>query len=76
MIRTIVLYGNPGAFSVTDGDLFNREIIAVHREGVLYNPIDGYTYSGASVTFINAFAGPTIGRVPRFALERVFIIYR
>jgi hypothetical protein len=79
-VRTILLYGNPGATSVTYPDLFGREIVLVHREGTQYD--EGtpgnreWLHTGAQVSFEIPFAGPTTGRPGRFALERVHITYK
>lgn len=84
-LSVITLYGNPGATSVTHPDLFNREVVLVHREGTEYDLTyadDGtpgnreYFYYGSTVLFSIPFNGPTIGRPGRFALERVHVTYK
>lgn len=80
-VRKVILYGNPGATSVTYPDLFGREIVLVHREGMQYEEDTApgnreWSHTGADVSFLIPFAGPSGGRPGRFALERVHITYK
>jgi hypothetical protein len=84
-LRTIVLYGNPGAYSVNDPALFNRQVVLVHREGTQYDlTYDDagtpgnreYFHEAGKINFAVAFNGPTVGRPGRFALERIHVTYK
>lgn len=79
-------YGNPGAISIIDAALVFQKVIAVHRSGVQFNPVDGvpfdrevhYDPTRGLLIFSadNPFSGPTFGRPNRQFLEQVVVIYK
>lgn len=87
MIQQLTIFATPGETSVSHFLLFNvRKTILVTREGLPQHEVQAtpgmgtseYQYDpGGTIYFdpFNPFPGPTFGRINRYLLTRIFILY-
>lgn len=91
-VRSITLYGSPGLTAVSDISLIGVQVLGVKREGLGYTDIfytdfpdvppgnqQFQYFGGLGMIQFSAdapFTGPTFGRVNRYLLERVWVLYK
>lgn len=82
--KTLTIFATGGINYVQDTRLIGVDIVAVKREGTQYDKVDTspgnrqvlYESSTGTLTFLNNFTEPPPGRINRFTLERVYVIYQ